>query len=527
MEVLDADKMRVADETAIEGMKIPGLVLMDNAGRLVTEVLVEELGPVPGERVVVLAGTGNNGGDGFVVARHLMRFGVPAEVYLVGGTRTKLKGDARAMAEAWVGVGGDLVEIRDAKAWRERGPALDTDAIVVDAMFGTGLTRALEGLPALVVEDVNRSPCAVVAVDMPSGLSSSSHEVPGPAIEATLTVTFARPKPAQVLPPAEDYCGELFVVDIGIPARAVRAAGPDLHWVTEEEAASLVPERTPADHKGHFGHVLVVAGSVGKAGAAALTGWGAMRGGAGLVTIAAASTARPEIAGFAAELMTVPLPASRDGMLGKGAAKAVLDMQGTFNVAAVGPGLGQASATQTEIRRLVARSPWPVVLDADGLNAFGGRYRRSLGKHASPLVVTPHPGEAARITGLGVDEIQSDRLEAARRIAREVDGVCVLKGYRTIVADPEGRAFINPTGNPGMASGGMGDLLTGLIAGFIAQECEPLESAILGAYVHGLAADIALDEGETEQTLTAGEVALALPKAFAALEDTLWEDDED
>jgi NAD(P)H-hydrate epimerase len=526
MEVLDADKMRRADAAAIEGMDIPGLVLMENAGRLVAEVLVEELDPFEGEHVVVLAGAGNNGGDGFVAARHLARMGVDTAVYLVGATRAKLRGDAKAMAEAWVGMGGALTELKDRKSWREHGPHLGAGTIVVDALFGTGLSRPIQGLPAEVVEELNQSPCPVVAVDIPSGLFASSPQIPGPVVEAAITVTFARPKPAQVLPPAEDSCGELFVVDIGIPPRGIAAAEPDLHWVTAEEAARLLPERSPEDHKGRFGHVLVVAGSTGKAGAAVLTGWGALRGGAGLATVASPSSARAEVAGFAPELMTLPLPSSREGQLGKQAHKAVLELEGTFNVLALGPGLGQAAATQTEIRRLVQRSRLPVVLDADGVNAFEGRYRGALRKHAAPLIVTPHPGEASRITGLKTAEIQSDRVGAARRIAAEIGGICVLKGYRTIVADAQGRAFINPTGNPGMASGGMGDLLTGLIAAFVAQECEPLEAAILGTYLHGLAADIALDEGETEPTMTAGDVAEALPKAVRALREAEDEADE-
>jgi NAD(P)H-hydrate epimerase len=423
-------------------------------------------------------------------------------------------------------MGGSVTELKDRKRWRELGPAMEPGTIVVDALFGTGLSRPIEGLPAEVVEAVNQSPCPVVAVDIPSGLLASSPEIPGPVIEASITVTFARPKPAQLLPPSEDSCGELFVVDIGIPPRAIASAEPDLHWVTAEEAARLLPERAPEDHKGRFGHVLVVAGSTGKAGAAVLTGWGALRGGAGLATVASPSSARPEVAGFAPELMTLPLPSSRDGQLGKDAHKAVLGPEGTFNVLALGPGLGQASATQTEIRRLVQRSPLPVVLDADGVNAFGGRYRSALAKHMAPLIVTPHPGEAARISGADTGEIQADRLGAARRIAREIDGICVLKGYRTVIADPQGRAFINPTGNPGMASGGMGDLLTGLIAAFVAQECEPLDAAILGTYLHGLAADLALENGETEPTLTAGDVAEALPKAITALWEAEDEADE-
>ncbi|MCU0253460.1 MAG: NAD(P)H-hydrate epimerase [Acidobacteria bacterium] len=306
MDVLDGERMRRADRIAIEKMKIPGLVLMENAGRAVAEAMLDEVPSLTERRVFVVAGPGNNGGDGFVVARHLARHGVATVVLLIGAARAKLSGDTGAMAAAWNGIGGETIEVADAKRWHAAAGFLSGD-VIVDALFGTGLDRPLAGLPATVVETVNRAGDAgafVVAVDLPSGLSASAAELPGPAVQADLTVTFARPKVAHLLPPAEHLCGTVTVADIGIPDAAIYATDPDLHWVLLDEAALMLPERGPEDHKGHFGHVLVVAGSTGKAGAAALTGWGALRAGAGLVTVATPAPARAEVAAFAAELMT-------------------------------------------------------------------------------------------------------------------------------------------------------------------------------------------------------------------------------
>lgn len=529
MEVLNAEQMRRADREAIEVMQIPGLVLMENAGLRAAEAIAEAVLGLEERRVFVIAGAGNNGGDGFVVARHLDRCGAACEVILIGASREQLRGDAAAMAAAWVGMGGRLTEIPDQAAWKFRAPALMHGDVVVDALFGTGLSRPLHGFMAEVVGAINAAEmlgAVIVALDLPSGLLAGSPLIPGPAVQADLTVTFARPKPAHLLPPAEELCGEVVVVDIGIPGAAIQSSHPDLHWITLEEAGELVPVRDPGDHKGTFGHALVVAGSAGKAGAAALTGWGALRAGAGLVTVACPAPVRPEVAGFAPELMTESLPGSREGQLARGAAARALKLAGSKSVLALGPGLGGSAVAASEVRQIVAKSPVPVVLDADGLNAFAGQLKL-LAKHRSPLVVTPHPGEAARLCGLTVEEVQGDRVGTARKIAAATDAVCVLKGYRTIVAGPEGQAYINPTGNPGMGSGGTGDALTGIIAGLMAQGLEGVEAAILGAYLHGLAGDLALEAGETEHTLTASHLLDALPDAFDALNPELEGEEEE
>ena len=520
MEVLDAARMRQADDETIRRMKVPALLLMEEAGRLAAEEILDALEGQGARRALVFCGRGSNGGDGFVAARRMRQAGLPVAAFLVGTKRRDLDGDARAMADAFVGLGGEIVEIADEAAWAKRAPRFADDDIVVDALFGTGLSRPLAGLPARIVADINSAPSFVAALDVPSGLFASEARVPGPAVRADLTITFARPKPAHLLPPAEDYCGDVIVVDIGIPRAAVAATAPDLHWVTRGDAAALAPERDEEDNKGRFGHVLAVAGSVGKSGAAALVGWGALRAGAGLATVAAPAPARAEVAAFAAELMTEPLPATRAGKLARGAAEAALRLAKGRTVLALGPGLGTEGPTPAEVRRIVAASPIPVVLDADGINAFAGRNARAIAKHRAPLIVTPHPGEAARLVDESTLEIQADRVGWARRIAALASGVCVLKGYRTVVASADGQAFINSTGNPGMATGGMGDALTGMIAGLLAQGLEPLEASILAVYLHGLAADLAVAADESEPSLTAGALLERLPEAFRALDES-------
>ncbi|RMG43628.1 MAG: NAD(P)H-hydrate dehydratase [Acidobacteria bacterium] len=509
MEVLDAERMRAADRHAIDGMKIPSLVLMENAGRLTAETILEEMGPPPSGRAAIFCGPGNNGGDGFVVARHLAAAGVEVTAVLLGRALDDLRGDAATMAAAWTGLGGRVIEIRSEEQWRERAPELGRGDLAVDAIFGTGLTRPLRGVPRLAAEAINASDAAVVAVDIPSGLDASSPALPGPAVAADLTVTFARPKVAHLLPPAEGHCGNLVVVDIGIPDAAIAATAPDLHVLTDEEAGRLWPPRPPDSHKGTYGHVLVVGGGVGKSGAAALAGLGALRAGAGLVTVAVPRPVRPEVASVAPELMTEPLPADQKGRFAASAARAALALAATRTVAAVGPGLGTAGDTPAAVRRFVREAPVPLVIDADGLNAFAGVRLSSLARRRAPAVLTPHPGEAARLLGTGTAEIQGDRLAAARRLAKEADAVCLLKGHRTVVAAPDGRAFVNVTGNPGLATGGAGDVLTGIVAGLLAQGLDPLEAAALAAHLHGAAADLATDDERgthAEASLTAGDL---------------------
>lgn len=523
MKILGAKEMRSVDRRTIEEMRVPGLVLMENAGRRVAEALlapgwVELPGPV-----LFLCGKGNNGGDGFVAARHLALAGVEPEVALVGTGAGGCAGDAAAMLAALTGIGVPVDEYPDEESLPELEDRIAGAGVLVDALLGTGLAGAARGPAARIIEAVNRSPAPVLAVDIPSGLSGDSAAIPGPAVSADLTVTFACPKLPHLLPPAEGLVGELQVVEMGIPPWAVEAEEGDLELVEEPHAASLLPEREAAAHKGDFGRVLVVAGSVGMAGAAALVARSALRVGAGLVTVAAPAAVRAEVAVLSPEALTSPLTSGASGSLDAGAAEEALALATAADVLALGPGLGRDASTAEQIRLLVEGSDLPLVLDADGLNAFGLDRAEGLDGSGRSLVLTPHPGEMGRLLGASTAEVQADRLGAVRRCAEKHRAVVVLKGHRSLVADPEGRVWINPTGNSGMATGGAGDVLTGMIAGLVAQGLPGLEAAILGVFAHGMAGDLAAETGH-EAALVAGDLVEALPAVLDRLSETAGEE---
>jgi NAD(P)H-hydrate epimerase len=516
MEILDAARMRAADRYAIEECRIPSLVLMENAGRSVAEVVVERYAAWESRRIVILIGPGNNGGDGLVIARHLSSHGLDLRVIACVNDPSAASGDLRTMADAWRGFGGSIELATDQSGWEALDLALGENDLIIDALYGTGLARSLDGYIAWLVAQVNHSGARIVAVDVPSGVDASRSQPIGNAISADLTVTFARPKPALLLPPVDALSGEWIVAEIGIPARAIESTKPDLFWATAELIAALIPQRQAEDHKGDYGHVVVVGGSPGKSGAAALCGWAVLQAGAGLCTVATARSLRSEVAGFAPELMTHGLPETSSGTIGTGSRDAVRTLGG-IDVLAVGPGLGSSRETTRELDLLLADERLPVVLDADGLNCFAGR-PTELARSTRTLVITPHPGEAARLLGITTREIQAERVLAARRLAEICNAICVLKGHRTIVAAPDGHALINSTGNPGMATGGMGDVLTGLIAGYLAQGLDPFAAASLAVYLHGAAGDLAIEQEETEATLSASALLRHLAAASRRLE---------
>jgi ADP-dependent NAD(P)H-hydrate dehydratase / NAD(P)H-hydrate epimerase len=516
VQILTSSEMQAADRYTIERLKIPALILMENAGRCVAEVMSEEVEGFAGKRALVVCGAGHNGGDGFVVARHLAAMGVRAHAWLVGARRAELRGDAAVMAEAWAAAGGVIHEIPDNMAWAHAEPTLAAYDLVVDALFGTGLSRPLEGLAENVVRAINARGATVVAVDVPSGLLASSPEIPGAAVRADLTVTFARPKIAHLVDPAEALCGVVHVVDIGVPDRAIEAADPQAAWITRSAARALLPREAPDAHKGTLGSVLVVAGSVGRAGAAALTSMAALTGGTGLVTAAVPSPVRAEVAGFAPELMTEALPAEADGTFAAGAKERAMELLERADALALGPGAGLSASARALTSALALESPKPVVLDADGLTAFAGALDE-LARHRSPLVMTPHPGEAAKLLGWTTAQVQADRPAAVRRLARATAAVCVLKGHRTLIADATGQLYVCSTGNSALATGGSGDVLTGLIASLIAQKMDPLDAARLAVFWHGLAADVAITGGETVATFTATGILAHLAKAWRVM----------
>ena len=496
MRVLDAKQMREADRRTIDEIGIPAMVLMENAGRQVVSTLDSTFETLADMRIAVLCGRGNNGGDGFVVARTLLGRSHDVGVYLVGQS-ADVKGEARANLDILRNLGVDVVEISDAAAWELHGTDVLGSDLIVDALFGTGLRPPLTGLAETIVEDLNASSRPVVAIDIPSGLSADTPDVSGPAVHATLTVTLGAPKLPLVLPPAESLAGNLVIADIGIPRSVIHEVeGPWVEILTKEMLRPVIEPRAHDSHKGDYGRVLIVAGSRGKTGAAYLSAMAALRSGAGLVTVAAPASCIPIIAALGAEFMTEPLEETADGAIAFEALDRVLDFGA--DVIAVGPGLGRQASTAAFVQGLVERSGVPMVIDADALNAFSGDADRLIGRDGVNLIITPHPGEMARLVGLPVDDVQKSRLEIARDFASGHHVHVVLKGHRTIIATAEGRTFINLTGNAGMATAGSGDVLTGMITAWSAQLMDAEAACKLAVYLHGLAGDLAeADEGET------------------------------
>jgi len=496
MRVLNTQQMREADRQTIDDVGIPSVVLMENAGRQAVAAMEAAFESLPSSKVGVLCGRGNNGGDGFVVARTLAQRGIEGVVYLLGSVG-EVRGDARTNLEILGRVGLTVVEITNAQEWELHFSEVSECDLIVDAIVGTGFHGPLTGLLETVVADVNGLGVPVVAIDLPTGLSADSHEVDGEAIEATMTVTLAAPKLPLILPPADAYAGDLVIADIGIPAGVIdELDGPWLELLTRERMRELVPARAADSHKGDFGRVLVIAGSLGRTGAAHLAAIGALRSGAGLVTIATPRSCVPILAAMAPEYMTEPLDETAAGCIDFSAADRVLDLKA--DVIAIGPGLGQDPSTAAFVHAVVERSGVPLVLDADALNAFAGDPERLTGRDGVDLIVTPHPGEMARLLNLSIEQVQADRLDHAREFASSHRCHVVLKGHRTVVAGPEGRSFINLTGNAGMATGGTGDLLTGMIAAWFAQILDAEAACKLAVYLHGTAGDLAeADEGES------------------------------
>jgi NAD(P)H-hydrate epimerase len=515
MRVLNAAQMRDADRLTIDEIGIPSMVLMENAGRQVVAALEAAYDDLSDRVVAVLCGTGNNGGDGFVVARTLHQRAVDVAVFIIG-SMTAIKGDARLNLEILGRLGITAVEIADEQAWELHFSEVSQCDLIVDAIFGTGLRAPLTGLMETVAADVNSSGIPVTAVDLPTGLSADQAQPIGDCIRAAMTVTLAAPKLPLVLPPAESQAGNVVVADIGIPPEVIDGlAGPRLELLTREAMREQVHPRTSDAHKGDFGHVLIIAGSRGKAGAAHLAGLGALRSGAGLVSIAAPAGCQPIVAMMAPEYMTLPLIETADGQIAADAIDAVLNFN--KDVIAVGPGLGTGSETRGFVRALIERSETPLVLDADALNALGHHTDvLQSGGGGRPIIITPHPGEMARLVNTSVDEVQASRVDVARDFAVAHQIFVVLKGHRSLIATPDGKVYINPIGNPGMATGGTGDVLTGVIAAWLAQLLDAEAACKLAVYLHALAGDLAeADEGEV--AMTAGDVAAHLGDAVLEL----------
>jgi NAD(P)H-hydrate epimerase len=501
MRILNAAQMREADRHTIEEIGIPALVLMENAGRQVVAAMEAAYESRLDGRVAVLCGRGNNGGDGFVVARTLLQRGIDAAVFVIGPV-AEVRGDARTNLDILGRLGATVVEVGDEQTWELHFSEISQCTLIVDAIFGTGLKSALGGMMETVVADVNASGIPIVSIDLPSGLSADTPHLIGDCIDAAMTVTLAAPKLPLVLPPGETHAGDVVIADIGIPPDVLEGLeGEHVELLTPEQVRTLVEPRAADSHKGDFGRVTIVAGSRGKTGAAYLAAAGALRSGAGLVTIATPASCVPIVASMGPDFMTEALAECNTGTIAPAAVDGVLEFR--QDVIACGPGLGRVAGVGEFVRALLERSTVPLVLDADALTVLADDPARLVGSEERDVIITPHPGEMARLVGSSVDEVQMNRIEVAADFAATHRLYVVLKGHRTIVATPDGHIFINPTGNAGMATGGTGDVLTGMIAAWLAQLLDAEAACRLAVFLHGAAGDLAeASDGQVGMTAT-------------------------
>ncbi len=504
--------MREADRRAIAS-GIPSLTLMENAGHQIVVAMAAAFPDFASLRIGILSGRGNNGGDGFVIARLLHERGIASQTVVIGGSQD-LRGDAAVNLTRLRDLGVSIDEAADEQAWgRVRGSVLAAD-LIVDAIVGTGLSSPLTGLAAAVVRDVNAARRRVVAVDLPSGVIADRPDLPGESIEATLTVTLGAPKVALTQPPAETRAGGLVIADIGIPAEVIaRLDGGWMELVTRDSARRLLPWRRPDSHKGDYGHILVVAGSPGKTGAASLAAMAALRSGAGLVTVATPAPCADVVASLGREYMTLSLQ-SDAGLVTAASLPPVLAFDA--DVVACGPGLGRSAAVTAFIGGLVGQCRKPVILDADALQGIARNLDVLERRRGIPTVLTPHPGEMAVLTGRSIADVRSNRIDIARDFATDHGVAVVLKGARTVIAMPNGNVSINTSGNPGMATGGTGDVLTGALAAWMAQVPNLDAACRLAVYLHGAAGDLAA-EAEGEAGLIAGDLLGCLGRAARGL----------
>jgi ADP-dependent NAD(P)H-hydrate dehydratase / NAD(P)H-hydrate epimerase len=518
MKILTAAQMAEVDRLTTARYFIPSILLMENAGRSMADEIAKACPGIENKRVSVLCGRGNNGGDGFVVARYLALRGAKPSIILFSNPE-KLKGNALANWEIVraMGLGIQIFPtLAEAKSGLRKLPIPD---VIVDALFGTGLSKPIGPDFRPMIEWINRFPNAFVAsVDIPSGLLADSPGIPGPAVKAGLTVTFSALKLAHITPPASDFAGKVVLAPIGSPPELFENPEHRLNLVDAAQVRRAAPERNRESHKGSYGHVFVVAGSRGKSGAALMTGMAALRSGAGLATLWVPRSVQRDVAGKAPELMTESLPETESETLDRTGADKVIAKLDQSEAMVLGPGVTTHPSTKKLVWDLVHRSSIPVVLDADGINSFISPAEPLRNESGQPIIITPHPGEMARLIGKKTPDVQKNRLETARECAVRLHCYVILKGFQTVIATPESDLYINPTGNPGMATGGAGDILAGMVGRFVAgwnlnrkhNLADYLSAAV---YLHGLAGDLAAEE-EGMESLVATDLLSYLPRAF-------------
>jgi len=521
MKLVTSEQMRKIDRITIKEIGIPGLELMEKAGlgsALAAKKILEE--KVENKKVIIFCGKGNNGGDGFVVGRYLSSWGTEVEFYLLG-KKEEIKGDAKVNLKKVIGLGLPIKEVLKEK---ELPSALKAD-LVVDAIFGTGFKGKAAGLEEKVIRLINSSQIKILSIDIPSGLEADTGSVEGVCIKAHSTPTMGLPKFGQVFFPGKSYCGKVEVIDIGVPQKVIDGQKLNLNLITEDEVKSFLPQRPGDAHKGTCGKVLLIAGSTGMTGAASLASLSCLKVGAGMAILAVPKTLNEIFEIKLTEVMTKPLPdVGKRGALALRGLGEIMQILKWADCVALGPGLGQHFETIELVRRLVGRIELPMVIAADGLNAIA-KDSSILNQVKAPLGLTPHIGELSRLINVPIDEIAKDRIKYTRESAKKLNCVLVFKGAPTIISEPGGQVYVNPTGNAGMATAGSGDVLTGIIVGLLAQmiflktqdlKKSMLESALAGVYIHGLCGDLARDE-RGEMGMIAGDMMEKLPEALEQL----------
>jgi NAD(P)H-hydrate epimerase len=509
MKVANAEEMQELDRKAIETYRIPGMILMENAGKGAAEVISNTFPDICKKKIGIIAGKGNNGGDGFVIARYLLNQGVSVKVYLLTDPKG-LRGDAETNFNILQRMKGEVIPVPSSKDYVKIKKDLEKFDVLVDGIFGTGLDAEVRGYYREVIDHLNTLQRPIVAVDIPSGLDANTGKPLGTAIRASLTITFGLPKVGHLIPPGLDYVGKVKIIDIGIPKRLVEEEKIPTYLLEKNEIMRwLSIPRNPDTHKGDYGHLLVIAGSVGKTGAAAMACQAALRMGAGLVTLAIPKSLNGIMEMKLTEVMTEPLPETPKQTLSLRAFSTIARLCENKRAVIIGPGLGTFKETQSLVLKLVKALDLPIILDADGLTALATQPKMLPVTNRS-LILTPHPGEMARLIRSQVKEVLEDRIRLSRSFSQSQHVHLVLKGHPTLISTPKGELFINPTGNPGMASGGTGDVLTGMIGGLVCQGFDILPSLQIAVYLHGMAGDEGAQE-RGEKSLIATDIIEKIP----------------
>ena len=514
MKLATPEQMNAMDACMINDYGVPGLLLMENAASAVVSEAVSMLGDCRGRQVVVIAGRGNNGGDGFAAARLLHCKGVDVHVYLTG-LKTMVSGDALTNLTFLENMEIQVIELLEEKGLEALCSDMEKAQLILDGIFGTGLTREVSGLAESVIEKANASGKPILSIDIPSGIDGRDGSIKGSCIKADATVTFCLAKIGLVLHPGCEYTGRLVIADIGIPACVINKQEIHSELIDAKMVSDRIPCRAADSSKGDYGKVLLVTGSTGMTGSGCLASMAALRSGAGLVYTGVPESLAHIYGSVLTEPIIIPLEDKGSGCLAEGSAEQILAQMKRMSIAAIGPGLTTSGNISEIVEKIIIGSTIPLILDADALNAISSNVG-ILKNLTVSAAVTPHPGEMARLTGLSIREVQADRAGVAKRFAAKYGVVTVLKGSRTVVALPDGRIFINPTGNAGMASAGTGDVLTGMIAGFAAQGAAVGDAAIAGVYLHGLSGDAAA-AAMGMQSVLASDIVVHLPQIIKDL----------